>query len=120
AADGAQDAAIAALEQAGKPVVRISLTRPDELAQEFFRWEMATAVAGAGLEINPFDQPDVEASKVATRELTEAFEKQGSLPAETPVFRQNGVALYTDEGNARALRQAGANSTLDSWIGAHL
>jgi transaldolase/glucose-6-phosphate isomerase len=119
-ADPAQDKAVEALERAGQPVVRITLAAADMLAQEFFRFEIATAVAGAIIGINAFDQPDVEASKVATRELTDAYEKSGSLGAETPVFKQNGVALYTDERNARALRQAGANSTLESWLGAHL
>jgi transaldolase/glucose-6-phosphate isomerase len=116
----AQDDAIAALEGAGQPVVRIEIADPGLLGQEFFRWEMATAVAGAVLGINAFDQPDVEASKVATRDLTDAIEKRGALPAETPVFRANGIALFTDEGNAGALRQAGANSTLESWLQAHL
>ena len=118
-ADPAQDAAVAALERAGHPVVRIGLAAPKFLAQEFFRFEIATAVAGAVIGINPFDQPDVEASKVATREMTEAFEKTGALPAQTPVFKANGVALYTDERNAQALRQAGADSSLESWLRAH-
>src|SRR4029077_6375160 len=116
----AQDDAIAALERAGQPLVRIEIADPALLGQEFFRWEVATAVAGAVLGINPFDQPDVESSKVATRELTDAIEKRGALPAETPVFRANGSALFTDEGNAGALRQAGADSTLESWLRAHL
>jgi transaldolase/glucose-6-phosphate isomerase len=116
----AQDDAIAALEKAGQPLVRIEIADPAQLGQEFFRWEMATAIAGAVLGINPFDQPDVEASKVATRELTDAIEKRGALPAETPVFRANGIALFADDGNAGALRQAGANSTLESWLQAHL
>ncbi len=119
-ADPAQDKAIGALERAGHPIVRISLASAKTLAQEFFRFEIATAVAGAVIGINPFDQPDVEASKIASRELTDAFEKTGSLGAEKPVFKQNGVALYTDERNAQALRQAGADSTLESWLGAHL
>ena len=74
---------------------------------------------GAIIGINPFDQPDVEASKVETRQLTDAYEKTGALAVDTPVFKQNGIALYTDERNAQALRQAGANSTLESWLGAH-
>lgn len=117
--DAAQDKAIDAIERAGQPVVRITLASAAMLAQEFFRFEMATAVAGAIIGINPFDQPDVEASKVATRELTDAYEKKGMLAAETPVFKANGIALYTDERNAQALRQAGANATLESWLGAH-
>jgi transaldolase/glucose-6-phosphate isomerase len=118
--DAAQDAAMAALEAAGQPVVRIGIADPALLGQEFFRWEIATAVAGAVIGLHPFDQPDVEASKIATRELTDAVEKRGALPAETPVFRANGIALFTDDGNAGALRQAGADTTLESWLRAHL
>ena len=99
--------------------MRIGVGSPQLLAQEFFRFEIATAVAGAVLGINPFDQPDVEASKIATREMTEAFEKTGSLPSEPPVFEEHGIALYTDTRNAQALRQMGANATLESWLRAH-
>ncbi len=118
-ADAAQDRTMEALRKAGQPVVQIDLAAKDQLAQAFFHLEMATAVAGQIIGINPFDQPDVEASKVATRELTDAYEKSGTLAADKPVFRENGIALYTDERNAQALRQAGANSTLESWLGAH-
>ncbi len=118
--NASQDAAVDALANRGHPVVRIDLHDTMEIAQEFFRWEMATAVAGAVIGIDPFDQPDVEASKVATRDLTAAFEKTGALPAETPVFRGNDIAIYADEMNAQALRRAGANSSLDSWLKAHL
>ena len=69
--DAAQDKAVAALEAAGQPVVRIIVNDTMQLGQEFFRWEMATAVAGSIIGINPFDQPDVEASKIKTRELTD-------------------------------------------------
>ncbi len=117
--DQVQDQTVDALERAGHPVVRIGVESPQLLAQEFFRFEIATAVAGAVLGLNPFDQPDVEASKIATREMTEAFEKTGSLPSEPPVFQENGIALYTDKRNAEALRQMGANTTLESWLRAH-
>jgi transaldolase/glucose-6-phosphate isomerase len=100
-------------------MVRIGLRSPEMIGQEFFRFEIATAVAGALIGINPFDQPDVEASKVAARELTDAYEKSGALAPDTPVFRQDGIALYTDARNADALRQAGADGTLESWLGAH-
>ena len=92
----------------------------DHLGQEFFRFEMATAVAGAILGINPFNQPDVESAKVKTRELTTAFEKTGKLPAETPVVSSAEADLYTDDQNAAELRKAGANGDLNSWIRAHL
>jgi transaldolase / glucose-6-phosphate isomerase len=109
-----------ALEQAGHPVVRIVLKSIEHIGQEFYRFEMATAVAGSILGINPFNQPDVEAAKVKTRELTAAFEKSGSLPAEKPVVSTSGADLYTDEANASELHKAGADGTLASWIRAHL
>jgi transaldolase/glucose-6-phosphate isomerase len=118
--DLAQDSSIEALENAGHPVVRIEVRSPDHLGQEFFRWEIATAIAGALIGINPFDQPDVEASKVKTRDLTNAYEKSGTLPPEKPVFAANGIEIYTDEKNADALRGAGAGDDLLSWIKAHL
>ncbi|WP_279359293.1 bifunctional transaldolase/phosoglucose isomerase [Methylobacterium indicum] len=116
ATDAGQDAAVTALEQAGHPVVRIDLASKAHLPQEFFRFEIATAVAGAVLGINPFDQPDVEASKIKTRELFSAAEKDGALPAETPVAEDDTFALYTDAANADALRKAGAGSDPVSWI----
>ena len=79
------EALLGALERAGHPVVRVAVTDRYHVGQEFFRWEIATAVAGALIGINPFDQPDVEASKVKTRELTDAYEREGKLPAEKPL-----------------------------------
>ncbi len=119
-ADAAHDSKLAAIEAAGHPLVRIVMKSIDHLGQEFFRFEMATAVAGAVLGINPFDQPDVEAAKIKTRELTAAFEKTGALPAEQPVVSTSEADLYTDETNATALRAAGANGDLTSWLKAHL
>ena len=101
--DAAQDEAISKLERAGHPVVRIAVADRYHIGQEFFRWEFATAVAGSILGINPFDQPDVEASKVKTRELTSAYENSGKLPAETPILRDQGVQLFTDKTNAEVL-----------------
>ena len=118
--DAAHDEKLAALEKAGHPVVRIVLKSIDHIGQEFFRFEMATAVAGAVLGINPFNQPDVEAAKVKTRELTAVFEKNGALPAEEPAMSSAQVDLYTDEKNAAALRKAGADGDLASWLKAHL
>jgi transaldolase/glucose-6-phosphate isomerase len=113
------DAKLAALEKAGHPVIRITQKSVDTIGQEFFRFEIATAVAGAVIGINPFDQPDVEASKIKTRELTAAFEKTGKLPPETPVCSTKSIDVYTDPANADALRKAGADGAVESWLGAH-
>ena len=117
--DSAHAGALSALEKAGHPVVRIVLKTVEHIGQEFFRFEIAIAVAGAVLGINPFDQPDVEASKAKTRELTAAFEKSGALPAETPVLAGENFDLYTDHCNLEALRAAGCDSSLESFLKAH-
>jgi len=121
AADANQDKAVARLEQAGQPVVRIDIEDVYNLGQEWFRWEIATAVSGALMGINPFDQPDVEASKIETLKLTTAFEVNGSLPAETPLAADGGLALYTDADNAVALKAiAGEQATVADYLKAHL
>jgi transaldolase/glucose-6-phosphate isomerase len=117
--DAAHEEKLTALEQAGHPVVRIVMPSVDHIGQEFFRFEMATAVAGAVLGINPFNQPDVEAAKIKTRELIAAFDKSGALPVQEPVMSTEQADLYTDENNASALRQAGADGDLGSWLKAH-
>jgi transaldolase/glucose-6-phosphate isomerase len=116
--DGEQEAQLVALEAAGQPVVRITLSDAMQIGQEFFRWEMATAVAGAMLGINPFDQPDVEAQKIKTRELTTAYEKSGALPPETPFFVADGIALFAETVDAAGLK-FGATS-LAGVLKAHL
>ncbi len=118
-ADPEHDRALDALEKAGHPVVRIVLTSPEQIGQEFFRFELAIAVAGALIGINPFDQPDVEASKARTRELTAAFERTGALPSETPVAREGAIEVFTDAANLEALKKAGADGGIDSWLKAH-
>src|SRR5579859_1736663 len=118
--DTAHDEKLTALEQAGHPVVRIAMKSIDHLGQEFFRFEMATAVAGSILGINPFNQPDVESAKIKTRELTAAFEKTGKLPPETPAMSSAEADLYTDEANVEALKKLGADGSLGSWLKAHL
>lgn len=97
------DKKIAALEEAGLAVVTIPIADRYHIGQEFYRFEFATAVAGSIMKINPFDQPDVEASKIASRALTTAFEQSGSLPAEAPFYEADGFKFYTDEVNAKAI-----------------
>jgi len=116
APDAGQDAKVAALEAAGQPVIRISLNDTDDLGQEFFRWEIATAVAGSIISINAFNQPDVEASKIETRKLTAEYEKTGSLPGEKPIFEGSGIQLFSDPKNAAALK----GNSLADYLRAHL
>jgi transaldolase/glucose-6-phosphate isomerase len=116
APDADQDARVAALENAGHPIVRISVADTYDVGQEFFRWEIATAVAGSILGINAFNQPDVEASKIETRKLTSEYEKSGSLPPENPFFEQAGIKLYADPKNVSAL----GTGNLGSYLRAHL
>ena len=120
APDASQDAVIKELIEAGHPLVMISVADVYDLGQEFFRWEIATAVAGSIIGINPFDQPDVEASKIATRKLTEEYERNGSLPAESPLFEADGIKLFADNNNAEALESAAGEQSLSSYLKAHL
>jgi transaldolase/glucose-6-phosphate isomerase len=121
APDATQDAAAAALERAGKPVITIRVATKYDLAEEFVRWEVATAIAGAVLSINPFNQPDVEASKIATKALTSQYEKTGTLPQEAPFFEGEGIKLFADEENANTLRSAvGSSPSLTAYLKAHI
>jgi transaldolase/glucose-6-phosphate isomerase len=115
--DKEQSSAVDALAKAGHPVVRIVLDDIYNLGQEFFRWEIATAVAGALIGINAFNQPDVEASKTETRKLTTEYESTGKLPSESPFFTGDGCKLYTDIKNAAALKGGG---TLAGFLSKHL
>jgi transaldolase/glucose-6-phosphate isomerase len=86
------------LVAAGQPVVRITLASKDLIGQEFFRWEVATAIAGAVIGIDPFDQPDVEDAKIATRELIDKYEESGSLAPETP-FHEDAEMAFSAPGD---------------------
>ena len=113
-------AAIQALADAGHPVVRIEVADSYAVAQEFFRWEIATAVVGAVMGIHPFDQPDVESAKIAARKLTEAYEESGALPAETPIVEDGDIKLYADATNAAQLAALAEGPTLEAYLKAHL
>jgi transaldolase/glucose-6-phosphate isomerase len=87
-------AKLAALADAGHPVVSIKVAKPELIGQEFFRWEVATAIAGAVIGIDPFDQPDVEDAKIATRKLVDAYEQSGALEPETPLYEDATLAIF--------------------------
>jgi transaldolase/glucose-6-phosphate isomerase len=119
--DDEQDAAVAALEGAGHPVVRIDVDSVYELGGELFRWEFATAVAGSMIGIDPFDQPDVEDAKVAARELTDAYEQAGRLPELSPFHAGDGFRLFADERNARELGEAAGDAqSLEGYLAVQL
>lgn len=94
--DNTHDAAIDAVRAAGHPVVRLDLADPYDLGGQFFLWELATAIAGWRLGINPFDQPNVEAAKVVAREMVKGYESTGSLPSLQAAARGDGLTIYTD------------------------
>ncbi|QDA60281.1 bifunctional transaldolase/phosoglucose isomerase [Hymenobacter jejuensis] len=83
------------LADAGHPVITILMDEPLDLGAEFFRWEVATAVVGAVLGINPFDQPNVQAAKTATDRLMKTVEQEGKLPQPQAALSENGVDFYT-------------------------
>ncbi len=91
------DQGVAALRQAGHPVITIQMTDPLDLGEEFFRWEIATATAGAVLGINPFDQPNVQESKDNTNRLLSLVREQGHLPEEPPTLVAGPLGLYSTE-----------------------
>ncbi len=109
---------IEALVEAGHPVISVRIADAYDLGGEFFRWELATAVAGSVLKVNPFDQPDVEASKIVTRELTDTYERTGTLPEESPVAVLEGLELYADSEYADKL--GGAELGLEGLLRAHI
>jgi transaldolase/glucose-6-phosphate isomerase len=110
-----------ALAANGHPVVKITLHDKENLGQEFYRWEFATAVAGAIMKINPFNQPDVESAKIEARKLTEEYEAAGELPEETPFYEEGGIKLFTSEEYAEKLDTfVGEDKSLKKYLEAHL
>lgn len=81
------------LQESGQPVFQINVRELANIGQEFFRWEMATAVIGETLDENPFDQPDVEAAKIEARELMSQYEKDGALPKEENVIHISSQSM---------------------------
>ncbi|MFT8816418.1 MAG: bifunctional transaldolase/phosoglucose isomerase [Komagataeibacter saccharivorans] len=111
-----QDAAFAALAEAGEPVVTIELHERRQVLEEFFRWEFATAVAGSIIGINAFNQPDVEASKIETMKITTAYNETGKLPPYEPFAKDGPFSFYADPKNAAALK---GGTSADAILKAH-
>ena len=119
-ADSSQDAKVAALQAAGHPVIYIEISDLYELFGQIFAWEVATAVAGSVMGINPFNQPDVESAKIETRTLTSEYEKSGKLPTREPFLVDAGVKLYATQAYAATLKAAASTQTLAGYLRAHL
>jgi glucose-6-phosphate isomerase len=118
--DSSQDAKVAALAAAGHPVVSIEIADLYEIFGQFFAWEIATAVAGAVMGINPFNQPDVESAKIETRALTAAYEQTGKLPERTAILMDQEIKLYATDEYAAKLKAAAPAATLTGLLRAHL
>jgi glucose-6-phosphate isomerase len=120
-ADWSADAKVAAIEAAGHPVVHIEIADRYEIFGQFFSWEIATAVAGSVMGINPFNQPDVESAKIETRALTTAYEQTGKLEEQTPVLEDKGIRLYASEDYAATtLKTEAQDGTLAGFLRVHL
>lgn len=110
-ADGL-DRQVQALEEAGHPVVRFALADVYDLGAEYFRWEMATAVASALLGVEPFDQPNVKESKDRTEEVLGYFKEKGALPDDKAIVSEGEVKIFS--------AGCGTEASLDSCIQAFL
>ena len=116
---GGRDVLTKALAEAGHPVIRITVNDPIDLGAEFVRWEVATAIAGAVLGIDPFDQPNVEQAKELTRTVLARHEDGGSAddtPAPTPIAEGDGLTLYGD-GALRSSAHGGVIGVLADHLG---
>lgn len=120
APDAIQDSALAALKKTDQMVVQLNVLNKEQLGGEFFRWEMATAVAGSIMGINPFDQPDVEGSKKLAAQLIADYEKTGKITKPTVLFEGNGLKLLTDNTNCQEILSLMDNEpNLETILRAH-
>ncbi len=121
AADPAQDRGVFELEQKGFVVVQLLVFDKMHLGAELFRWEIATDVASSIIGINPFNQPDVEESKVLSLKLTDQYEKEGQFAQPKPFFSAEGISLYTDEKNEQEIiKHLVGKPSIASYLRAHL
>ena len=119
--DESIDEKVASLEAYGHPFVTIEIDEKLNIGQEFFRWEFATAVAGAIMEINPFNQPDVESAKIEARKITDKYEETGELPSEEPFIESDGIKLFSSEEYIEFLdEQIPSEKTFESYLDTHI
>lgn len=118
--DSSLDGSYEELTSARHPAVKVELNAIEDLGQEFFRWEFATAIAGSIMQINPFNQPDVESAKIEAQKICDEYEKTGSLPSEKAFFEENGISLFSSDEYAAKLTAAEVEKNLKSYLEAHL
>jgi transaldolase / glucose-6-phosphate isomerase len=106
------DRLVRALADRGTPVAEIAVDGPDALGGEFVRWELATATAAAVMDINPFDEPNVQQAKDATRTLLESFKREGHLPASEPDADVDDASMTL----SNAARRGGAHRRVDAFL----
>ncbi|MCS6816701.1 MAG: bifunctional transaldolase/phosoglucose isomerase [Blastocatellia bacterium] len=111
---------IASRSVVGPPILQLTLSDLYDLGGLFFLWEMVTAVLGAILGVNPFDQPDVEASKAEARALARAYEETGVLAHPEVLLRDGNLVLFADEANRRELNARAGERSLEGYLRAHL
>jgi glucose-6-phosphate isomerase len=117
--DASLDAKVAALEAAGHPVIHFEIEDLYEIFGQFFTWEVATAVAGSIMGINPFNQPDVESAKIETRQLTSEYEKTGKLPETTAIIEDQGIKIFASDSYAATALKHVEDATLVGFLRAH-
>jgi transaldolase/glucose-6-phosphate isomerase len=115
--DADTDGKLRALEAAGHPVIRRTMHDLLDLGEEFYIWEMSTAIAGAVIGINSFDQPNVQESKDNTKALLDEYKAKGALPVQPLAAEGSGLTVYADN---ETINELGANLTAEAFIAAHL
>ena len=117
--DSPDENKLRAIEDAGHPLLRLT-TRIDDLGSEFFRWEFATAVVGAILGINPFDEPNVAEAKEKTKSLLKAYSSSGRLPEPAAAAANDAVAVFSGKFSgasaADVVRQAVGSLTPGDYV----
>ncbi len=109
---------LAALEKNGHPVVRIAIQNRLALGGELLRWEIATAIAGAVMGVNPFDEPNVAESKNNTRDLLEEWKRAGSFSVTEPILEEDGISIYCKQSAEWMF--GGNRESVQEFLGAFL
>ncbi|MGO9643084.1 MAG: glucose-6-phosphate isomerase [Candidatus Acidiferrales bacterium] len=111
------DATVGALRARGVPTAEIRLRRETDLGAEFFKWELATALAGAALQIDPFDEPNVAESKSNTNRILSEFQSTHTLPIGKPLVAAGGIEAYCEGAGRRNLTTLGLSDMLRAFLG---